>query len=155
MLYSTTVNANLEQLVTEAANQNKIPSWVLKSVCTHESQSFFKGKRQAWPWTLNIDGKGIWFKSENAAVTYAELSLQNGSRNIDIGLCQISWRWHGHRFNSIRQLINPLNNLLYAAEILANSKGEQSWNHAIGAYHSPSNVEKAKQYSELVLQYQD
>lgn len=155
ILYAGNVNASFERLVEKVAKHKKMPSWVLMSVCVHESQSFHKGKRQAWPWTLNVNGKGFWFKTENAAVAYAELALDEGVKNIDVGTCQINWRWHGHKFESIRQLINPLNNLNYAADYLLEQKGNKTWEYAIGAYHSPSNKEKAKQYAKFVMRYVD
>ncbi|PKG68601.1 transglycosylase SLT domain-containing protein [Pseudoalteromonas sp. GutCa3] len=152
IFFSSSAFANFDSLVSQVSIDTKVPIQIIKAVCTHESQSFYKGKRQPWPWTLNVSGKGYWFKDFNSARSFAELELFTGNKNIDIGLCQVSWKWHGQNFSSIDDLLDPSTNIRYAAELVSSLKKRGvSWETAIGFYHSPSNSERAKVYSDLVL----
>lgn len=140
-----------ERLLETIAHESQVPAAVLGAVCTYESQTVHQGQRQPWPWTLNVRGRGFWFKNRESAVAYADIERQT-HRNFDVGLCQINWRWHGHHFSSINELIDPERNLRYAALYLSKlRKQKNSWISAIGAYHSPSNSERARAYVERVL----
>jgi len=145
------VHASFDKLVKSVSSRFDTPDWVIRKVCTHESQSYFKGKRQPWPWTLNVAGKSYWFKDKGSAISFAELELMSGKTNFDVGICQINWRWHGHNFSSVRELFNPIKNIEYAIKYLKKIKGDRSWKYAIGAYHSPNNQERAAQYVSSVL----
>ena len=116
--------ASFDRLLDAVSGESGVPKHTLKAVCTHESESYYKGKRQPWPWTLNVGGKGIWFKSRSAAVAYAELELLGGTNpvKLDVGMCQINWFWHREKFNSINSLINPAANIRYAAKYRKNIK---------------------------------
>ena len=153
LCYSKVVLASLDSLLDSVSIDTGVPKEIINAVCTHESQSFHEGKRQPWPWTLNIKGKGVWFKNKISAVTFAELELMSGTKpiNIDVGMCQINWHWHRDRFNSISELMEPRVNIRYAANHLKKLKKGNSWKFAIGAYHSPSNKNRAKKYASQVL----
>jgi len=142
---------NFDKLVKYVSVKKNVPEWVLRKICVHESQSFHQGKRQAWPWVLNVKGKGIWFKDKVSALVVAKLEVAAGNKNVDIGLCQMNWRWHSHRVSGVAELINPVNNMLYAADYLSELKRGREWLEVIGAYHSPSNVKRAEKYARIVL----
>jgi hypothetical protein len=145
--------ASFNDLLDSVSQETGVPTEIIKAVCTHESQSFHNGKRQPWPWTLNVGGKGLWFKTKRSAVAYAELELMDGTEpvKLDIGMCQINWYWHGEEFASISVLMDPIENIKYAAKHLKDLKKGKSWEYAIGAYHSPSNQVRAKAYASAVL----
>lgn len=143
--------ASFDSLVSTVSAETGVPAPIIRAVCTHESQSFHKGRRQPWPWTLNVAGQGYWFRDRESATLYAELELVTGTSSIDIGLCQINWRWHGHHFSSIAELMDPAVNVRYAAQHLKSLKGDNTWQEAIGAYHSPSNRSRAEAYATAVL----
>lgn len=142
---------NVDELALSVAAKTDVPAELVKNVCIHESQSFYKGGRQAWPWTLNVGGKGYWFRNRHSAVRYANIMLVRGVRNIDVGICQINWRWHGYKFKSVDELIDPERNMLYAANTLKQLKGEKSWQYAVGAYHAPGNKKRSDEYAKKVL----
>lgn len=149
---SLNVNAGqFDKVVRKVSSETGVPAEVITKVCVHESQSFHKGKRQAWPWTLNIAGRGIWYKDRLSATVAAEMELSKGKRNIDVGMCQINWRWHGSHFRSVGELLDPLQNMTYAAKYLMKIKRGRTWEETIGAYHSPSNLARAKKYAKAVL----
>lgn len=145
--------ASFNDLLDLVSDETGVPTEIIKAVCTHESQSYYNGKRQPWPWTLNIGGKGLWFKTKYSAVAYAELELMDGTEpvKLDVGMCQINWYWHGQGFASVGALMDPRANIQYAANHLKNLKKGKSWEYAIGAYHSPSNQVRAKKYASAVL----
>lgn len=137
------VKAGFDGVVKQFSLMFNTPAWVVRHVCTHESQSYFKGKRQPWPWTVNVNGKGYWFKDKHSASMFAQLTIMSGTTNIDVGICQINWRWHGKHFKSVKALMDPITNIEYAVKYLNKIKGDRSWKYAIGAYHSPNDPEKA------------
>lgn len=145
--------ASLDHLLAAVSAETGVPIEIIEAVCTHESQSFYQGKRQPWPWTLNIGGRGLWFTTQHSAVAYAKLELIAGTEpvKIDVGMCQINWYWHGQQFASISALMDPRENIKYAAKQLKHFKQGQSWEYAIGAYHAPSNQARAKEYASAVL----
>ncbi|MCT8873809.1 transglycosylase SLT domain-containing protein [Shewanella xiamenensis] len=151
LIPSMSFGVGFSSLVEQASQDTGVPSNIISKVCTHESKTFHNGKTQPWPWTLNVSGKGYWFKSKMTAVVYAKLELMSGNSMIDVGICQINWYWHGGNFDSIEELMNPKNNIYYAATYLKKIKGGQSWEYAVGAYHSLKNKELAKAYAEKVL----
>lgn len=131
----------------------EIPSEVLYSIAMQESmppRNFIKGINKPWPWTLNCNGEGHYFATKKNAIDFASLSITAG-KNCDLGLMQISWKWHKQRFDSIHDALDPYINIKIGAEILKEQFNKSgSWEHAVGAYHSPSNSKRAAIYRENV-----
>lgn len=152
-VFSLPANASFDHFLEIVSAETGVPSNIIEAVCTHESQSYHNGKRQPWPWTLNVNGRGLWFKSKHSAVTYVKLELMDGISpvKIDVGMCQINWHWHGKKFASVDELMDPKTNIRYAANYLKSLKKGRTWKYAIGAYHSPSNQARAQKYASAVL----
>nr|WP_239030016.1 transglycosylase SLT domain-containing protein [Nereida sp. MMG025] len=106
-----------------------------------------------WPWAINVSGKGEYFQTSTALSDRA-VALKNASRrNFDVGCFQINYRWHGHRFQTIDQMIDPISNTRYAAAFLSRLKAEGgSWDYAIGAYHSRTQHHAAR-YRKVVAKH--
>ena len=50
---------------------------------------------------------------------------------------QINYKFHGHNFKNLDHILNPEENVKYAAEFLKKLfKKHKSWNEAISRYHS-------------------
>lgn len=95
-----------------------------------------KGVR-AWPWTLNVQGKGYYFPTRAAALKKLREVLDSGVRNVDVGCMQINYRWHSEKFASIEEMMSPEANTEYAARFLAQLKDRHgSWEKATQNYHS-------------------
>lgn len=82
-----------------------------------------------------------------------------GKENVDIGCMQISWRWHGKRFKSPEQLLDPATNISAASSILRNSIDSVPGQLAlgIGRYHhwnisTTEGYERATSYGRRVLE---
>lgn len=136
-----------ERALTAAARETSVPTRILKAISRTESGRNIDGALMPWPWTINIGGQGSWFKTKSEALAHFQKNYQNGSRNIDVGCFQINHRWHGARFASVDDMMDPFKNARYAAEFLKELYGEfGNWSDATGAYHS-----RNKELSDIYL----
>ena len=116
-----------------------IPAQLLLAIAKVESGHFDKEKGQmiAWPWTINVQGKGYKFPTKQEAVKAIKGYLAQGIKSIDVGCMQVNLAYHGDEFDSIEQAIDPKNNVEYAAQFLRNLRNEHtSWTKAVAHYHS-------------------
>ena len=117
-----------EQAAAEASQREGVPLSVLRAIALNESGTRRQGHFRPWPWTVNMEGKGMWFGSREDALTYAQKEFDRGARSFDIGCFQINFRWHGQHFASIDHMFEPLANAVYAARFLRSLFIEQgSW----------------------------
>ena len=134
----------------------EIPAVLLYAIAIQESRppvGVISGVDIPWPWTLNCAGRGFYFSNRTAAVRYARALISAG-QNCDIGLMQISWRWHERRFASISDAFDPYTNIRTGAEILHEQYARTgTWASAVGAYHSPSNAARAERYMNNVKKH--
>jgi hypothetical protein len=120
-----------------AAQNAGIPDTVMLAITRTETGRAQNGKLSPWPWTVNMEGKGVWFETEDAARTYVFQHYKRGARSFDVGCFQINYRWHGDAFASIDEMFDPTANAQYAAKFLLELYAELgSWSRAAGAYHS-------------------
>lgn len=120
-----------------AARASGVPLSVLRAITRTETGRARGGQLQPWPWTVNMEGAGKWFDSEEAAYAYVTRHFDRGARSFDVGCFQINYRWHGQHFASVRAMFDPQQNAAYAARFLARLHAETGdWSKAAGAYHS-------------------
>jgi Transglycosylase SLT domain len=92
---------------------------------------------RAWPWTLNVAGQGFFFKTRMDAYRAIQSLIAAGRNDFDVGLMQINWRCHGHRFTSAWDALRPSTNIRVAEDILnENYSRTHSVAKAIAWYHS-------------------
>lgn len=121
----------------QAASELGVPFPVLWSITRTETGRSQNGQLSPWPWTVNMEGKGLWFKTRQEAKAYAKREFERGARSFDIGCFQINYKWHGASFRSIDQMFDPVENARYAAAFLARLYRESGdWSTAAGAFHS-------------------
>lgn len=126
-----------DQVASEASRRTGVPISVLKAISLTETGRKRGGAFRPWPWTVNMEGKGLWFDSETEARAYVDKEYKRGARSFDVGCFQINYKWHGEAFRSIDDMFDPLTNALYAARFLQSLYAEKgSWSSAAGAYHS-------------------
>ncbi|MFB2530602.1 lytic transglycosylase domain-containing protein [Paracoccus sp. p3-h83] len=129
----------------QAAAQTGVPEDVLLGIALTETGTKREGRFDAWPWTVNMEGKGAWFDSRQAALDFVQQAQARGARSFDIGCFQLNHRWHGQHFASPDAMFDPLAGALYAAQFLSQLYAEAgSWEGAAGLYHSrtPALAEK-------------
>ena len=95
------------------------------------------GEARPWPWTINADGAGTWYDTQEEAVEAAGTHLTDGTGTFDVGCFQLNIRWHGDSFDNLSEMFDPDRNAAYAAEFLSNLYQESgNWADAVAAYHS-------------------
>lgn len=126
-----------EQAAEYAAEKTGVPTFVLQAISLTETGRKNSGEMRPWPWTVNMEGKGVWFETEDAARAYVYKNYKRGARSFDVGCFQINYKWHGQEFASIEEMFDPNPNALYAANFLLKLYREKgNWSEAAGAYHS-------------------
>ena len=126
-----------DRAAVRAASDSGVPLEILLTITRIESGRTRNAQVEPWPWTLNVNGAGHWFKTKSAALSYATNQRQNGLMNFDVGCFQINYRWHGAHFSSLESMLDPTANAAYAATFLKSLFLEtRSWPTAIGAFHS-------------------
>ncbi|MFT6674848.1 MAG: hypothetical protein ACJAVM_001034 [Sulfitobacter sp.] len=126
-----------DQAAHRAAERSAVPYDVLRAISRTETGRQRKTGFSPWPWTVNMEGRGIWFDTEDQAQAFVFRHFRAGARSFDIGCFQLNYKWHGHAFNSIEDMFDPDLNARYAAQFLTQLHQELGeWTKAAGAYHS-------------------
>lgn len=130
-----------------AAKSQNVPYDVLQAISRAETGRTTEGRLEPWPWTVNMEGAGKWFASEDEARAYVFQHFKRGARSFDVGCFQINYKWHGAAFRSIDDMFDPVLNADYAAKFLLDLFHEfGSWSEAAGAYHSRTQL-RARTYA--------
>ena len=129
-----------------------LPTNLLTSISLVESGIKKENKNfSSWPWTLNVEGKPIYFDTKEDVINHLEQNRDK--KSIDVGCMQINTKYHMNNFDSFAQMIEPEENVRYAAIFLAKLfKRHKSWNKAISRYHS-SNPNKQRKYLKKVYSF--
>jgi len=152
---AVTSAANAETIpagYVQVASRYDIPPVLLYAVALTESgqSSFSDGRFRPWPWALNIDGEGHYFSSRQLAWHALQAALTEDS-SVDVGLMQISWRYHRANLGSSWQALDPYHNLRVAAAILRACFVEHTyWIQSAGCYHAPNDPVRADRYGQRV-----
>ncbi len=126
-----------EQAIAAGARRGGVPVEVLHAIALTETGRNSGGRVRPYPWAINREGQGHWFRSREEALAFARDSLAAGRRSFDVGCVQINYRWHGHAFPSIEDMFDPEWTATYAAQFLRTLYEERGdWSAAAGAYHS-------------------
>ena len=146
-----TAKNSCEAVASEAEEAFSLPKGILTSIARVESgRKMLDGFYEAWPWTINDNGKGLFFDTRQSAIDYINKQEELNNIGIDIGCMQISVKWHSHAFSSHESMLDPYTNIAYAAiflEELYQNHGE--WDLAIKHYHS-ADKEKNVPYLQKV-----
>lgn len=134
----------------QAADRHGVPREVLVAITLVETGTNRGGSYGAWPWTVNVAGKGFWLESRAAALLQAQRALSRGQPSFDVGCFQLNYKWHGEHFASIDHMFEPGPSGDYAARFLKSLHAETGdWIKAAGFYHSRTK-RHAERYRALV-----
>lgn len=126
-----------EKIAKQISNETGVPESVLQAISLNETGRKNEGRVRPWPWTVNMEGKGVWFDNYPEALAYAKKEFARGARSFDLGCFQINYKWHHKAFSSIEEMFDPVANARYAAKFLSELYDEKGdWTAAAGAYHS-------------------
>lgn len=117
-----------------------IPSDLLRAVSLTESGRTTANKQKvAWPWTINVEGRGYMFSSKAEAIQAVEKFQRKGIKSIDVGCMQVNLKHHANAFKNLHEAFNPQTNVAYAAQFLKNLNVQNgTWDKAVAHYHSAS-----------------
>ena len=122
---------------------NNIPTHLLAAISTTESGRWHSGLGMAvpWPWTINVEGKGYYFKNKAEAIAQTQNLIAQGRRSIDVGCMQVNLKHHSKAFANLNDAFEPRTNVAYAAKFLHDNYAELGdWIKATAAYHSRTQV---------------
>jgi hypothetical protein len=92
---------------------------------------------EPWPWTVEAEGKGVFFENKAQAVQWVKEAWGRGVTSIDTGCMQVNLFYHPDAFATLEDAFDPDRNADYAARFLLQlhaSTGD--WQQATGFYHS-------------------
>lgn len=138
-----------ERFMMEAAREQDVPLGVLYAVGLTESGN----KGALHPYALNIEGKTVFAEDAGQAMALFARARKQGYRLIDLGCMQINYHYHGKEFASLERMLDPAENVAYAAKFLRElRRREGSWTMAVARYHAgPNNNPAQKRYICLVI----
>jgi Transglycosylase SLT domain len=138
-----------EQQMVQASALHHVPLGVLYAVGMTETGN----KGSLHPYALNVEGKTIFTSSPQAALKQFHKSQNSGAKLIDLGCMQINHYYHGNKFSSVEAMLDPKQNVEYAALFLNDLRQrEGSWTMAVARYHAgPDNNAAQKRYVCTVI----
>ncbi len=143
--------ANLcEREMTRAANKYRVPLGILFAVGLTETG--IDGNLHAY--ALNLEGNTVYSLNKDQAIQRFNAARAAGTKLIDVGCMQLNYYFHGERFSSVADMLDPHRNVDYAAKFLSELKDrEGSWTLAVARYNAGKNNNPAqKRYVCRVLQ---
>ncbi len=139
--------------IATAERNRGIPAGLLQAIGRVESgrRDPATGHFAPWPWTINAEGRGMFFPTREAAIAEVRQLQARGVRLIDVGCMQVNLHHHPNAFAGLEQAFDPLANARYAAQFLSELRGAGGdWARAAGHYHSQT-PERAEPYRSRVL----
>jgi len=128
----------------QAAQRYGVPPGILYAVGLAETGR----KGSLHPYALNIEGRAVFARSRQDAVNQFEAARRSGKKLIDLGCMQINHHYHSDKFASVGQMLDPAQNVDYAARFLVELKHRHgNWSMAVARYHAgPNNDPAQKRY---------
>ncbi len=118
-----------------------VPARLLYAVALGESGRKVAGQWTAWPWTLNVQGRGFYFDSRERVFEALMQAITEG-RSVDVGPMQLNWRWKYDWLPSPWLATEPVFNIGTGARIIRahyDRNPNAGWFEAAGRYHREAN----------------
>ncbi|MHB8408373.1 MAG: transglycosylase SLT domain-containing protein [Acidiferrobacterales bacterium] len=133
-------------LIRMEAKASGVPWPVLWGVVREESRG--------WPWTIDVEGHAHTYADRAVMEQALKFWLGKGLTNVDVGLAQINWGWHGKAFDwNVAAAVDPIRNLRTAAHILYRDHAKLGgWGAAVAAYHGGAAAQQ-RRYAQGVLRF--
>ena len=142
-----------DMATSEAERETGVPNELLTAISRVETghRDPDTGATTAWPWTIDVEGHGHFYRSKDEAIAAVRTFQAGGARSIDVGCMQINLLQHPDAFASLTDAFDPRTNALWGARFLIGLfRQTGSWPHAAAAYHSMT-PEIGADYQEQVL----
>jgi hypothetical protein len=133
-----------------AAHGTAVPTDVLYALAVQESGAKLRGQLIPWPWTLNVATVSYRYPTRSAACAALLTAINEvGPKRVGAGLGQLNIGWQRERFDHPCDALDPYQNLMLTARILAEHKPKsRNWVEAAGRYHRPAGGKPAERYRE-------
>jgi soluble lytic murein transglycosylase-like protein len=131
----------LSRIVCEIATKYDVSPYLVAAII--EKESLY------WPWAVNMNGKGYYFKDKQTALEFVKRL-----NSYDLGLMQIN-SWWIRKFNlDVRELIEPENNILMGIFIIKECTLRMGNNleNILSCYHRGRINERGIRYARKVLE---
>jgi hypothetical protein len=138
--------------VREAERGTQLPPNLLASIARVESgrRNPETGEFAPWPWTINAEGQGKFFRTKAEAIAEVRTLQARGVRSIDVGCMQINLMFHPQAFTSLDDAFDPRANARYAVRFLTElNSTRNNWTQSAANYHS-NTAEFAQAYQRRV-----
>ena len=144
--------AQCRAAITATERATGVPDRLMQAIGVIESgRRDETGTLSAWPWTINVEGKGEVFNTKAEAIAAVTAHRARGARSIDVGCMQINLLHHGTAFASLDEAFDPAANARYAAKFLLQLLAQTgSWPRATAGYHSLT-ADIGAEYARKVL----
>ncbi len=132
-------SALCQAAISFAEQTQALPSGMLHSIGIVESgrPDAVTGRSEPWPWTIDANGAGHVYATEQDAIAAARAFEAAGVTSLDVGCLQVNLQQHPDAFATLDHAFAPAENALYAARFVRQLKTQLgSWNAAIAGYHS-------------------
>lgn len=158
VVFSSASSACVPPAFERVANEYGVPVDVFYSIALAESgRSTHDFGFKVWPWALNINKQSFYPESKQAALILIKEAMGVGSDQFDVGLMQVSWRFHKSTFQENAEYALDVGaNLRAGAKIFSEfiNQADDVW-QAVGFYNAgaskkPSSLKSAKKYSDRV-----
>lgn len=139
--------------IAMAEREAGIPTGLLQAIGRVESgrRDPATGRFAPWPWTINAEGRGMYFPSREAAIAEVRQLQARGVRLIDIGCMQVNLLHHPNAFPSVEAGFDPVANVAYAVRFLKSLHAQTGdWAQATARYHSAT-PERGLIYHQRVM----
>lgn len=105
------------------------------------------------PWVIGTPTASHRFNTKKSAVAKIKELRAKGQKNFDVGCMQINHFFHKDKFQSDEDMMNPVRNIRFAAQLLKELKTETgSWEKAI-AYYNSRDLRYSTPYANKVNQH--
>ncbi len=122
--------------------------WLLSGILYAVGLTETGKKGSLQPNALNIEGKALFPRSRAEALSAFADARRDGKTLIDLGCMQINHHYHAAHFRSVSDMLDPHQNVDYAARFLASLHARhETWSMAVARYHAgPDNDPAQKVY---------
>ena len=138
---------------TAAEARHGIPAGLLNAIGRVESgrRDPATGRRAAWPWAINAEGRGRLFEDRAEALATTRALQAAGTASVDVGCFQVNLLHHRTAFGTLEDAFDPATNADYAARFLLALRDKVgTWETAVAHYHSAT-PERRIPYRDRVL----
>ncbi|MBF0391519.1 MAG: transglycosylase SLT domain-containing protein [Alphaproteobacteria bacterium] len=127
------------------------PTLAYAVALTESRQMTGRAEARPWPWVIRGPQGAVVSATSAAAVAALSREMARGSKNIDVGMMQVSLLYHRHRVDHPADLLDPETNIRVGMAILRDALASTDDPvMGIGRYHSYDPA-RARAYGEAVL----